>query len=89
MICTRFSQVLPPESGKLPSPAVILDDETGTHQERFGDLADRSGRQPQQARQDVQATRTLPEETQVMLLRRTKPEVIKVLQGTRLMEVVE
>ena len=74
---------------QLPSPLVVFDDESGSQEERFRDLAHGARRETQHRRQDVQSGRAVLKNCEVLRFRRSHAHAVDLLQRTGPMQVIE
>ena len=75
--------------GQLPSPLVVLDDETCPHQERLGDLAHRAARQAQHAGQDIEPSCPTRQDFEVLRLGWPEAQIVDSLQATSPMKMIQ
>src|SRR3954452_13324895 len=75
--------MLTPARRKLPSSLVILRDESRPNQKWLGDVTDRSGRKSKDRCQDIEPSWAIGEQSQILLLDRTKAKSICLFQQTR------
>ena len=79
-----FGKMLTPFWREDTTTLIVFVDQSCTNQEQFCDACERLRGHPESTRQDVDTTRSIEQEAEVLLLKKPKAEAVATFKATRL-----